>query len=290
MAVIAVIFDFDDTLMPDSTSALLNAHGVDARDVWMRQVPELVKRGYDPPLAYLKLLLDNAGADRPLGDLTNAALRRFGSTLGDKFFPGIPEIFDDLRAVPTAGEVRDVSVEFYVISGGLREIILGSTVVQSYFNGVYGSELGEDPHTGVVRDVMRCITFTEKTRYLFEINKGIDSKDSRTQPHLVNEDIVQEERRVPFDRMVYVGDGLTDIPCFSLLQSMGGTAFGVFDPTHESSAKRAFQEFLRPKRVLGVHAPRYRDADELGAFLRQAVATVTSRIDLERKMAKQLGR
>ena len=193
MAVIAVVFDFDDTLVPDSTTALLQSHGIDVGAFWSEVVPPLVEEGYDPPLAYLRAILDRVGSDLPLGSLRNDDLREFGRSLDDSFFPGLPRMFEDLREI--VSEFRDISVEFYIVSGGLQEVIAGSELAKSWFDGFYGCQLGED-HNGVIRYVKRCVTFTEKTRYLFEINKGVRAEDSRTRPHLVNDKVTK--RRVPF--------------------------------------------------------------------------------------------
>ena len=273
MPVIAVVFDFDDTLVPDSTSLLFHSYGIDPRQIWTVEVKALTDQGYDPPLAYLRLILDRVGVEGDLGPLSNADLRQFGATLDDKYFPGLPALFDDLRDL--VKEQRDVDVEFYVISGGLEEVIGGSSVVQQYFSGYYGCQLGEND-AGQVTYVKRCITFTEKTRYLFEINKGIDASASRTQPHLVNQLVPKPQRRVPWENIIYVGDGLTDIPCFSLINDLGGTTFGVFQPGAES-ARQAFQRFLQTDRVNSLHSPKY-DADaDLGALLRAAVATAAAK-------------
>jgi hypothetical protein len=68
----------------------------------------------------------------------------------------------------------------------------------------------EDPTSGFLGRIKRCVTFTEKTRHLFEINKGLQSKDTSSNPYLVNKFVPPEERRIPFANMIYVGDGLTD--------------------------------------------------------------------------------
>jgi hypothetical protein len=185
MAVLAVIFDFDDTLLPDSTSALLRQHGLDPDDFWTKRAKALVDQGYDPPLAYLRLLLEEVGPGQALGELTNDGLKEFGRSLDVTWFPGLPQIFDDLREIAT--RYRDVSIEFHIISGGLQAVIEGSEHVQKYFTGVYGCQLGEDVEAGVVKHIKRCVTFTEKTRFLFEINKGISAHDAATKSHLVNE-------------------------------------------------------------------------------------------------------
>lgn len=277
MAVIAVVFDFDDTLIPDSTTALLESAGIDSGEFWTKLASALVREGYDPPLAYLKLILDRIGPDRPLGPLSNADLRQFGSNLDSSFFPGLPRLFTDLKR--EVAKFRDITVEFYIVSGGLEEVIGGSKIVSKHFTGFYGCQLGEDD-AGILRYVKRCVTFTEKTRYLFEINKGIDPKKSRTQPHLVNNKV--NERRVPFSQMVYVGDGLTDVPCFSLVRAGGGKTFGVFSKA-KKSAKQAFQELLDTKRVDSLHSPDYRASADLGALIRAAVTTVAANIDLGRE-------
>lgn len=282
-AVLAVIFDFDDTLVPDSTTKLLTTHGIDPEKFWRTDAQKLVADGYDPPLAYLKLLLQMVGPGKPLADLTVDGLRTFGSTLDGDFYPGLPDLFGELQK--TVHDYRDIAIEFYIVSGGLEAAIEGSKIVKDHFSGWYGCLLADDEATGRIGHIRRCITFTEKTRYLFEINKGIAKNDSAGNPYLVNKDLAAPDRRIPFRNMIYVGDGLTDIPCFSLVKKEHGVAFGVFQPGEESSAKKAFLEFLMPARVVGVHAPRYRADDELGALLRAAVAARCSQIVVERKGA-----
>lgn len=235
--------------------------------------------GYDPALAWMKLLLDLVGGDKPLGLLTNADLRAFGEGLDAELFPGLPGLFDDLRAL--AAEAK-VFIEFYVISGGLREVIVGSNLAKNFFEAVYASEL--DDELGYLTHVKRCVTFTEKTRYLFEISKGIPQEESLKNPFLVNTAVPIDERPIPLENMIYVGDGLTDIPCFSLLNNKGYT-FGVFDPSNEAKAKRAVLEFLRPKRTVTMNSPRYGDDDDLGALLRAAVSGLASNIQVRRKQA-----
>ena len=278
MAAIAVVFDFDDTLVPDSTTALLESRGIDVQKFWSELVPPLVSDGYDPPLAYLRLILDRIGEGMPLGMLSNRDLQEFGNSLDSRFFPGLPQMFDDLRNL--AGEFRDVSIEFYIVSGGLQDVISGSGIVRQHFDGFYACQLGE-AEDGAIRYVKRCVTFTEKTRYLFEISKGIRVEDSRTQPHLVNNKV--PNRRIPFKRMIYVGDGLTDIPCFSLVRNGDGRTFGVL--SKKKSARKAFLELLNQRRVDSLHSPDYRESADLGALIRAAVYTLAMTIDLDTEQA-----
>lgn len=96
-------------------------------------------------------------------------------------------------------------------------------------------------------------------------------------PNLVNQLVPEESRRVPFENIIYVGDGLTDVPCFSLVEKNRGTPFGVFQAGQES-AKQAFQKLLATRRVVSMHHPDYRPDAELGALLRAAVSSVCSKI------------
>ena len=282
---LAVVFDFDDTLVPDSTTLLLKQHGIDPDKFWKKDLEALVKQGYDPTLGFLRLFLDNVGKDKPLGLLSNDALGKFGKTLDSHFYPGIPALFSDLRKEVARQSNKTVSIEFYIVSGGLQAVIEGATFTSKYFTGIYGCQLGEEGNPPVIRNIKRSINFTEKTRYLFEINKGIAAAESSQNPYLVNREVSPEKRHIPFSNMVYVGDGITDIPCFSLLKHFGGTPFGVFDPKNPAKAKRAFVDFLKPGRVVGMHAPKYRRGTELGELLRATVATITTRILIDRGVA-----
>lgn len=290
--IVAVIFDFDDTLVPDSTTALLNAYGLDSHKFWRRDVGSLVASGYNPTLAYLRLLLENIGPDKPLRNLTNAELRRFGSRHERNLYPGVTTLFNDLRRI--VRRFKNIGIEFYVISGGLQEIIEGNSIVMKNVgqDHIYGSQL--DANGGrFLRYIKRCITFTEKTRYLFEINKGVSQRRTRRKPYEVNEDVDLNDRRIPFSNMIYVGDGLTDIPCFSLIskgsRAFGGPGktFGVFNPAEKKSAKRALMNFLEPHRVMNMNAPEYRKNDALGSLLRAAVSTRCSDIKIKRREAER---
>ena len=283
MPVLALIFDFDDTMVPDSTTALLEHYGVDSKEFWSQRAAKLVEAGYDPPLAYLNLILRDVAPGRPLDGLTNAKLVEFGRDVVDKtWFPGLPALFEELREL--ADQSRDVSIEYYIISGGLQAVIEGSPTVQQYVSGVYGCQLAESAETGAVAEVQRCVTFTEKTRFLFEISKGISAAEARTKPHLVNRKIDDAQRPVPFSNMIYVGDGLTDIPCFSLVEKGGGSSFAVFKPGEES-AKRSFQELLATGRVRSMHSPDFGSDADLGAILRLAVASKASAMQLGDSLA-----
>jgi hypothetical protein len=242
---------------------LLEQHGINSKDFWTTKQRELVENGWDPIPAYLKLILDNVGPDKPLGRMTNEHLRAFGAGL--KFYPGIPGLFKDLRDIAADHPVSNPAVEFYVVSSGLEEIIRGSKIAK-FLSGYWACRLAEED--GQIKHVQRVVSFTEKTKYLYQINKGVTPEQG---PYAVNEFVAAHDRRVPFGNMIYVGDGFTDVPCFSLLEHFNGKAFGVFDARKKDSPKKAWEKLVAPKRISSLNAPKYRKNDDLGAILRTVV-------------------
>jgi phosphoserine phosphatase len=264
---IAVIFDFDDTIAPDSTTRLLEDNGVDSDEFWTTEFPKLVHAGYDPTIAYLSLLLEHVADGGVLAGLSNEDLAEVGEDLSDDVFTGFQDLINDLEKI--ADGYASVEIEFYIISEGLYNII-AATDIADRFNAIYASEL--DKTDGSVDRIKRAISFTDKTRYLFEINKGISPADARENPYLVNSEIPKRDRHVPFENMIYVGDGLTDIPCFSLVKDRHGRAFGVYDADEPSPKQRAIQSLGSQQRTLGsVNPPHYGEESRLGSLLRLTV-------------------
>lgn len=276
---IAVIFDFDDTLTDDSTTKLLESYGVDTAEFWQHRMMQRVKEGWDPTLAYLTWITENVGASKSLGTLSNEKLRQFGASL--KLYPGLPGLFKDLRELVAKYSIAHPSIEFYVISGGLEEVIRGCSISQ-YLSGYWGCTFAENQQ-GLVYAIKRSISFTEKTRYVFEINKGLNLAPAG--PYGVNQGMAETDRRIPFSNMIYVGDGLTDVPCFSLIQRLGGCAFGVFDARKQDSPKKGWERLVTPRRVMSLNAPRYRKTEDLGALLRAAVTQLCAGLELRSQTA-----
>lgn len=264
---VALIFDFDDTLVPDSTSTFLAEHGINPDEFWRVRQPELIRQGYDPTNAWLHLLLDEVGPEGNIGPINNQDLREFGTILDSELFDGLPQFFEDVEDI--VDEYRDVSVEFYVISGGLREIILG-TSISEYIDEVYACELASRD-SDYLNTIKRSVNFTEKTRYLFEINKGVEREDTLENPYIVNQEIHPESRRVAWEDIIYVGDGLTDVPCFSLISKNGGVRYGVFDEHDQSSKQRAIRLMEAPDRVEATYLPDFTEDSSLGNVLRSKV-------------------
>jgi phosphoserine phosphatase len=278
--IIAVIFDFDDTLTDDSTSQLLKKYKVDPNDFYNNKVKALVNKEWDPTLAVMTELLHNIGNGKPLRELSNEALYEFGDEL--EFYQGLPELFDDLNEIAKQHTLVKPSVEFFVLSGGLEEVIRGCKIAKYFNGGIRGCRFEENKN-GVISDIKNIVSFTEKTRFLFEINKGIIPGGSRKRPFNVNKEVKDNKRRIPFKNMIYVGDGLTDVPCFSLIDKNGGTPYGVFDPRRKDSPKIAWKNLLAPRRIKTLNSPKYTEDDDLGAILRANVDSICTDMTTELK-------
>ena len=239
--IIAVVFDFDDTLAPDSTSSFLASKGLDVKRFWREDVQPLLNSGWDPIPAYLyrMIRLSNSGEL----SITHADLAAWG--LKVKLFNGVNTLFRQLRT-HLASIHPGVQVEFYLISSGLGEI-LRNTQIAKHFAAIWACdfEYGPDERINFPK---RIVSFTDKTRYLFYVSKGLIGPEYDAKPFEVNRKVPDNQLRVPFDQMIFVGDGYTDIPCFSLVRKAGGVALGVYDPNNSERWGRAWG-FIEDGRV-----------------------------------------
>ena len=271
--VIALIFDFDETLMPDSTSAFLEEYSIDTEKFWNEEVKSLVNKGFEPTHAFLSNFLKHADKGGKLQGISDDDMLKFGEKISNKFYKGFPEILQNLQN--RIAQYPDLTLEFYIISGGLQKIIEG-TSASKFFKAIYACELSFE--SGKQGYIKRVVTFTEKTRYIFEINKGILPKDTIKRPYYVNEFKAPEKRRVPLNNMIYVGDSRTDIPCFSLITSNGGHAFAVFDHNNVESAASKFKDFVAEKRSSVQKFPAVYTEDSFGATLKLTIQQLIGKI------------
>ncbi|MBI1748959.1 MAG: haloacid dehalogenase-like hydrolase [Acidobacteria bacterium] len=274
---IAVVFDFDETLAPDTTSSFLNSFGVDVRDFWKNRAQSLIDAGWDPIPAYLYLMIKESEA-RPAGKrITREALSKWGPRI--KLYNGVTRIFGRIEkhAQSIDAEAR---VEFYVISSGIGEIVR-STKIARYFTEIWASDF----EYNAVEEIMfpkKVISFTDKTRYLFHISKGIIGPQSHSTPFEVNKKIPEEDFRIPFNQIIYLGDGFTDIPCFSLVRRQGGIAIGVYDQEDREKWGKAWG-FVEDGRVSNLVPADYGQNSALVNSLLMAVGAIANRISLRKK-------
>lgn len=276
--VIAVICDFDDTLGEDTTNLFLKEIlGMDENDIdlfWNKEVKSWVAKGWDPPLAYIDRILTRLKRNKL--QVTNQDLRNLGKKV--LLFPGVPDVFQRLNSfVNKREEFKEayIQIEFYIISGGLEEIIRGTSIANEMKN-VFGCTFHERRGRLVPKAV---VTFTEKTKFLYAINKGISGSELRREPYGVNDVIPRDKRRIPFYNMIYLGDGPTDIPCFSTIQQNKGATVGILK--YEKKAGKAILDKWRAwaiargdRATLGPFKPDYREDSDLYIILRMQVERI----------------
>lgn len=272
--ILAICYDFDKTLSPDNmqASGYIQSVGWDVDDFWRESSKLAREHRMDANLAYMYLMAREA---RGRIVFTREALRRYGEEVA--LYPGVTEWFDLLAEI---GERAGVTIEHYVISSGLAEMIAG-TAIAARFTAVFASAFAYDEY-GVAVWPAQAVNYTNKTQFLYRIKKGIpDITDER-----VNDPVAEDEVRVPFHRMVYLGDSATDIPCMKLVNREGGFAVGVYDP--ESGDRRQVDRLLREGRI-GYAAPAdYRRGGELAVLLEQIVQQVASAARLEAEHRHQM--
>ncbi|HVU37142.1 MAG TPA: HAD family hydrolase [Opitutales bacterium] len=298
--VIAVIWDFDKTLIPGFMQApIFEYYGVDERHFWaeVRKLPEIyARRGVhaSKETIYLNHLLSYV-RNGPMRGLNNRRLRELGGRL--QFFPGLPEFFDELRdAVQARAEFtrHEISLEHYIISTGLAEMIRGS-VIAPKVEGIYGCEFVENPLPphfsrqeemaldGVdweIAQVGVMVDNTIKTRFIFEINKG-----SNKNPAIdVNAVVRAEDRRVPIKNMIYIADGPSDIPVFSVVRRNGGQTYAVYDPANPAEFAQN-DSLLQTGRIHAYGPADYRSTSSTAQWLHMHVRAIGERIVREREDA-----
>ncbi len=232
---IAIAFDYDDTLGPDSTTGYLREHGVDTASFWAERVSLRIADGWDPTLAYMWEMVKES-RERPAAErFTRQSMADYGRRHG--LYEGATRFFSALRRW-AASQSPAAQLEFYVISSGLAPIV-EATRVRKQLADVWACEFEYDD-AGAITFPKRVVSFTDKTRYLFQIEKGIGGQASRGKPLLVNRKVLPQDYHVPMSQMIYVGDGMTDVPCFSLLQKHGGYAIAVFHPVEAKKWREAW--------------------------------------------------
>lgn len=168
-----------------------------------------------------------------------------------------------------------IKIELSIISGGIEEIIKFSDIAQKATE-IYGCSFSFDDK-GVAIGIKRSVTFTEKTKFIFAINKGIAASELLKKPYRVNDVIKAEERRVPFEHMIYIGDGPSDIPCFSMIKFLHGSVVGVM-PLENHELRKPYELSQGERLTIGPYTADYTDGTDLYKMLSRYVDGIADKI------------
>ncbi len=265
--IVALIYDFDKTLSPKDMQeyGFLPGLGIEPDAFWADCRRFAVENRTDGVLAYMYMM--RAASERAGRPLTREMLEKLGSTV--EFYPGVERWFDRVNGIGTEAGVQ---VEHYIISSGLKEIIDGSRIAGA-FKAVFAASYVYD-ESGVAIWPATDVNYTAKTQYLFRINKGILDV---TNDHDLNAHTPEYLRRVPFANMIYLGDGLTDVPCMKMTKLKGGCSIVVYAPGGGALA----DEMLLQRRADFALPADYGAGGELESTVRLIMRKMRARHDLD---------
>lgn len=213
----AILYDFDSTLSPTDMQAygFIPQMGMTPAEFWARTSEFSDKTGCEKILSYLYVMLEVAREKNI--KVTREFLAECGK--GIEFYPGVRTWFNRINEY---GDKHGVTVEHYLVSSGNKEIVDGCAIAKE-FKQIFGCEYIFDEETGEAIWPKLAINYTQKTQYFFRISKGAtDVRDDRG----VNEKT--HERRIPYGNIVYIGDGMTDIPAMIIVKNNGGRSIAVY--------------------------------------------------------------
>lgn len=257
--VVALCYDFDKTLSPDDMQAqgYIQSVGYDIKSFWAESNQLAEDNDMDQNLAYMFKMME-----KPRGHnlFTRETLEEYSAKIC--LFPSVEDWFERMKQY---GAERDVIVEHYIISSGLKEMIEGTSVARKgSFEKIYASSFCYDKN-GVGVWPAQVVNFTNKTQFLFRIEKGVlDINDQGVNDHFSPEDI-----RVPFRNMIYIGDSDTDIPCMKLVNTYGGHSIGVYDP--QTKDKKKVYKMIKEKRIKYFAPADYTEGSELDSLVKMII-------------------
>nr|WP_325213007.1 HAD family hydrolase [uncultured Oscillibacter sp.] len=272
--IVAFLYDFDKTLCTTDMQdyAFIPSLGMTPAEFWAKANGFGRSRRMDGVLAYMYMMLREA--ERKNLPFTRGDLVEKGR--GIELFPGVADWFSRINAF---GRAQGVRVEHYVISSGLREIIEGSSI-SGEFKEIYASEFYYD---GTGRPVWPklAVNFTAKTQFVYRINKGVlDVSDDKA----LNDSMPDNSKRVPFPNMIYMGDGLSDVPCMKMMRAYGGQAIAVY----QAANRAGVEELLAKGRVDFVFPADYREGRALEETVKNIICKMAFAHRLRGENLRQL--
>lgn len=269
--VVAICYDFDKTLSPDDMQAqgYIQSVGLDIKQFWEESNGLAEENDMDQNLAYMYKMIKEAEGNFVFN---REKLREYGAKV--KLFQGVEDWFERIRQY---GEREGVIVEHYIISSGLKEMIEGTKMAQeNAFTKIYASSFFYNDR-GVAEWPAQVINYTNKTQFLFRIEKGVLNVNDQG----VNEYFTPDKIRVPFRNMIYIGDSDTDIPCMKLVNSYGGYSIGVYNPDNQDKTK--VYRMIRDNRINLFASADYREGSELDVLVKMIIDKTSANEKLVQK-------
>ena len=263
----AVIYDFDGTLAKGNLQEIsfIPQMRLSREDFW-KEVKERTKReDADEILVYMNLMLEKAREENQI--VSKEMLSNHGRDA--KLFPGLGDK-SWFRRINSFAADHGLSIQHYVISSGIEEMILGCPI-RDVFHKIYASKFiyrgnqADWPGVG--------INYTTKTQYLFRINKGVENHWDNV---AINKFMPEGSRPIPFERMIFLGDGDTDIPTMKMLAYKGGHSIAVYDEGHTKSDLEKIHKLISESRVEFVAPANYEEDSQLDIIVKGILGRIAN--------------
>lgn len=267
----ALIYDFDGTLAPGNMQEydFIPAVGKSNKEFWNDANTLAEQQDADQVLTYMARMIQEAQSKGL--SLRREAFRESGRHV--ELYRGVKEWF---ARINDYGRSRGVEILHYINSSGLKEIIEGTSIAHEFKN-IYACSFLYNVD-GIAYWPAVAVNYTNKTQFIFKINKGVESVFDT---HMVNQYMEEKNRPVPFSRMIYVGDGTTDIPCMRLVKNFGGHSIAVYNPD-ETGQRRTLNDLIRDNRVNHVCPADYTEGSEIDVV----VKTIIDKIALDNRLSE----
>lgn len=268
---IAIIFDFDDTLAHDSTSSLLKSMGVDLNTFWQIENKKLIDNCWDAVPAYMYQMIRLSHSQPINNKITRKKIESYAKNI--IFFDGVTRLFKYLRDF-SAKHDSSFNIEYYIISSGLGDLIT-KTKIAKYMKDIFASDFSYNEEDEI-EFPKKIVSYTDKTRYIFQISKGFVGSDYKNKPFEVNKKVDANKLAIPLSNIIFIGDGFTDIPCFSLLSQSGGTALAVYDRENIEKKYKAWS-FIEDGRVKNLHSTNYKKGSDLVNSIEMSILSIINK-------------
>lgn len=269
---IAIAYDFDGTLAPGNMqeNAFIPDLNMSIPEFWQKANDLARNNDMDEVLAYMYLMIQKA-KDMNI-PIKREAFLEYGSKI--HFYNGVETFFERINQfVATKG----FEVEHYIISSGNREFVEGSRIAH-HFKDIFASGFMYD-EKGIACWPALAVNYTNKTQFLFRINKGIHNSYDNT---LINKIVHEDDKPIPFSNMIYLGDGETDVPAMKMVKLQGGIAIAVYNPdfipnsSKKISPKALCQEIVRNKRADFMAPANYSENSPLDLLIKKCIDKIVS--------------
>ena len=265
--IIAIMYDFDKTL---STTDMQNYSfipriGLTPKEFWDKTSTYTEEHGVERILAYMYTMVDEA---KKKGiTLTREFLQDCGKDI--LFYPGVTTWFDRINKF---GEENGVEIEHYLVSSGTKEIVEGCEICKA-FKEIYGCEFYYD-ETGEAVWPKMAINYTQKTQYFFRVAKGATNA---TDDSGVNQKT--EIHRIPYENIIYLGDGMTDIACMTLVKKNQGNSIAIYPEEESHKVKQIYND----DRVNFICSADYREGSDLDKVIKLIIRKVATVDEIKQK-------